>query len=139
NAAGIRVVKLRFGHVLGDGGLLEALAPAIRYGFVERFGSGEQWWSWIAIDDLVAIVLSAISEPEMRGVYNAVAPEPARNHTLMAAYARALGRRTFLPLPAPALRVAFGRQQAEEMLLSSQRVRSARLVEHGIHLRHPRL
>lgn len=137
--AGIRVVNLRFGHVLGEGGLLASLKPSIRLGFIDRFGSGEQYWSWIAIDDLIAVLLSAISDPDMRGVYNAVSPEPVTNHALMSAYAEALGHRAFLPMPAAALRLALGRQQADEMLLSSRRVRPSRLLEHGVSFRHPRL
>lgn len=137
--AGIRVVRLRLGHVLGEGGLLAALRPAIRYGLLARFGSGEQFWSWIAMHDLLSVMLIAMSDPRMHGVYNVTSPDPVRNRDFIATYAEVLGRRPVFPVPAPALRLGLGRQQADEMLLFSQRVLPARLHEHGVALRETKL
>jgi len=129
--AGIRVVRLRFGHVLGEGGLLATLRTPTKLGVGGRLGSGEQFWSWIGIVDLVALILEALGDPSLSGVINAVTAQPVRNADFVEEYASVLSRPAWLPVPAIALKLAFGREQAEEMLLWGQRVRPGVLQRHG--------
>jgi uncharacterized protein (TIGR01777 family) len=138
-AAGIRTVSLRFGIVLAaGGGALERMLPPFRLGAGGRLGSGEQWWSWIAIDDAIAVVELALADPSLEGPVNAVAPAPATNAGFTDALARVLGRPALVPVPAFALRLAFG-EMAAEVLLASQRVVPARLERAGFRWRHPEL
>ncbi len=129
--AGIRVLRLRLGHVLGRGGLLATLRRPTRLGLGGRLGSGRQFWSWIGLGDLVSIILLGLGEPRMAGVVNAVAPEPVRNADFARRHAAVLHRPAWLPAPAFALRVAFGAEQAREMLLWGQRVRPQALATLG--------
>ncbi|MGB8223587.1 MAG: TIGR01777 family oxidoreductase [Polyangiales bacterium] len=139
-SAGVRVVRLRLGHVLSaDGGLLGAMETPFKLGLGGRFGSGRQFWSWIAMPDLVGIILEAVHDEKMRGVINAVTPYPVRNRDFAKRYASALGRPAVLPAPAPALKLVFGSLQAREMLLFGQRVRPRVLEELGFDFRYPEL
>ncbi len=139
-SAGVRVVRLRVGHVLSaDGGLLGAMETPFKLGLGGRFGSGRQFWSWIAMPDLVGIILEAVYDEKMRGVINAVTPNPARNRDFAKRYASALGRPAVLPAPAAALKLVFGSLQAREMLLFGQRVRPRVLEELGFEFRYPEL
>jgi uncharacterized protein len=130
-AVGTRVLQLRFGHVLGDGGLLHALRTPTKLGLGGRLGSGRQFWSFIGIVDLVAIILTGLGDPNMRGVVNAVTPQPVRNGEFVEHYATMLHRPAWLPVPEFMLKLAFGAEQAQEMLLWGQRVRPGVLEERG--------
>jgi len=137
--AGIRVVHLRFGIVLARrGGALQALLPPFRLGLGGRLGSGRQFWSWIGLEDLAAVVREALENPNLRGPVNAVAPEAVRQRDLAATLGRVLRRPAVVPVPAFVLRLALG-EMADEMLLASTRVRPARLLETGFRWRHPDL
>lgn len=138
-ARGTRVVRLRLGHVLGQGGLLEALRTPTRLGLGGRLGSGRQFWSTIGIVDLVSIILTCLGDARLQGVINAVTPHPVRNAQFVERYAAALRRPAWLPVPAPMLRLAFGREQAEQMLLWGQRVRPRVLGELGFEYAWPQL
>jgi uncharacterized protein (TIGR01777 family) len=138
-AAGIRVVQPRLGVVLsGEGGVLKQVAPLFRLGLGGRLGSGEQVMSWIALDDLLGVLLLAIADDRLRGPVNAVAPQAITNHAFTETLGRVLGRPTFLPAPAFALRLALG-ELADELLLASQRVRPARLEQVGFAFAFPTL
>lgn len=135
--AGIRVVNLRLGFVLSRrGGGLARMLPPFRLGLGGRVGDGRQWMSFIALDDLLAAILHAITTESLRGPVNAVAPEPVTNAQFTKALGRALGRPTLLPMPLFAARAAFG-EMADELLLASQRARPARLVASGFAFAHP--
>ncbi|HJL16315.1 MAG TPA: TIGR01777 family oxidoreductase [Sandaracinaceae bacterium LLY-WYZ-13_1] len=122
---GVRVVRLRIGLVLGEGGgALAAMKPLFAAGLGGRLGSGRQWWPWIHVDDLVAMVQRAIADDAWSGAINAVAPEPIRQAGFAEALAAALRRPAFLPAPAFAIRTVLGGFAAE--LLSSRRVVPAR-------------
>jgi uncharacterized protein (TIGR01777 family) len=137
--AGIRVVKLRIGVVLsGSGGALARMLPPFRLGLGGRLGSGRQYMSWIALDDLVAAIRFAIDTPSLRGPVNATAPEAVTNADFTRTLGRVLGRPTPFPIPGPALRVLAG-GMADEALLSSARVRPRRLQESGFRFLHPDL
>jgi uncharacterized protein (TIGR01777 family) len=139
-SAGTRVVRLRIGHVLSaDGGLLGAMEMPFKLGLGGRFGSGRQFWSWIAMPDLVGIIFEAIHNEKMTGVVNAVTPHPVRNRDFAKQYASALGRPALLPAPSLALKLAFGPLQAREMLLFGQRVWPRVLEEMGFDFRYPEL
>lgn len=138
-AMGLRVVRLRFGHVLGKGGLLDALRTPTLLGLGGRLGSGKQFWSFIGIVDLVSIILEALGDSELRGVVNAVTPDPVRNHDFAQRFAHSLHRPAWLPAPKLGLRLVFGREQAQEMLLWGQRVRPGVLLERGFDYAWPRL
>lgn len=132
---GIRIVNLRIGLVLsGAGGALKKMLPPFRLGLGGVIGSGRQYWSWIAIDDLVSIVQHAMSADSLAGPVNAVAPGAPTNREFTKALGRAISRPTLFPMPAFAARLAFG-EMANELLLASQRVEPARLVESGYQFR----
>ena len=138
-ARGIRVVNLRIGVVLtAAGGALAKLLPPFRLGAGGRVGSGEQYMSWIGLDDLVAVVLHAIRTEALHGPVNATAPQPVTNREFTATLGRVLHRPTILPLPAAAARVVLG-EMADEMLLASTRVAPTRLTETSYRFRQPEL
>jgi hypothetical protein len=138
-SVGIRSVMMRLGLVLGaDGGAIARLAPVFRAGLGGRLGSGRQWVSWIALDDVVGAIMHALCETSLAGPVNAVAPEPVRNAEFSSALARVLGRGTFAAVPAIVLRTIFP-GMAEEMLLASARVHPQRLLESGFRFAHPEL
>ena len=127
-AAGIRVVHLRIGVVLSPlGGALAKMLPPFRMGAGGRIGDGRQWMSWIALDDLLDIVLHAIADESLSGPVNAVAPHPVTNEEWTQLLGKVLRRPAVLPMPAFAARAAFG-EMADELLLSSTRVIPERLM-----------
>ncbi|MGA8752135.1 TIGR01777 family oxidoreductase [Candidatus Deferrimicrobium sp.] len=136
---GIRVVALRIGMVLSPrGGALARMLPPFRAGLGGVIGNGRQYVSWIALDDLVGIVLHALQPGELRGPVNAVAPCPVTNRELTEGLGKALSRPTLLPVPAFALRLAVG-EMADALLLASARVVPRRLEETGYRFRFPEL
>jgi len=138
-AAGIRVVNLRFGVMLSSvGGALPRLLTPFKLGVGGRLGSGKQFMSWIAIDDVIGAILHALGTETLRGAVNAVAPEPVTNREFTRTLGRVLGRPTVFPMPAFAARLAFG-QTADELLLASQRVEPAKLLASGYLFRFPDL
>lgn len=134
--AGIRVVHLRFGVVLGPGGALARMTPIFRLGLGGPLGSGRQWMSWISLDDVVAAILFALDTPILAGPVNFTAPNPVTNAEFTRVLARCLHRPAIFPAPAFALRIALG-QMADEALLASARVLPARLTEAGFQFQHP--
>jgi uncharacterized protein (TIGR01777 family) len=136
---GIRVVALRIGMVLSPkGGALARMLPLFRAGLGGVLGSGKQYVSWVALDDLTGIVLHALSREELRGPVNAVTPRPVTNRELTEALGKVLSRPTLLPVPSFALRLAVG-EMADALLLSSTRVSPRRLEETGYHFRFPEI
>lgn len=137
--AGIRVVSLRIGLVLSAaGGALPRMLRPFRLGAGGVVGSGQQWMSWIALDDLVEAILRAVADERLRGPVNAVAPNPVTNGEFTRTLARVLGRPALLPLPRPAVWLLFG-EMGEALLLASARVRPRRLEEAAHRFRHPAL
>jgi uncharacterized protein len=129
--AGIRVVRLRIGTVLSrDGGALAAMLPIFRLGLGGRLGSGRQYMSWIAVDDLARIVIQTIGDDQMSGPVNAVAPNPVTNAQFTRLLGRALRRPAWIPVPAFVLRTVVG-EMADAALLSSARVHPKRLLASG--------
>jgi len=135
--AGIRVVHLRFGVVLGPGpGALARMLPIFRLGLGGRLGSGRQWMSWISVEDAMRALLFALETPSLAGPVNLTAPSPVTNAEFTRLLARQLRRPSFLPVPAFALRLALG-QMADEALLASTRAVPSRLLVAGFRFAHP--
>ena len=137
--AGIRVVRLRLGVVLtAAGGALAKLLLPFQLGVGGRLGSGEQYTSWISVDDVIGSVLHAIRTDELAGAVNVVAPQPVTNLEFTRTLGRVLVRPTLLPVPAAVARLAFG-EMADEMLLASTRVEPTRLAATHYTFRHSTL
>ena len=135
--AGIRVVHLRFGMVLGPkGGAMARLAPLFRLGLGGRLGGGRQWMSWISEEDAVAAALFALDNSALSGPVNLAAPQPIINADFTRELACAVHRPAVLPAPAFALRLAFG-EMADEALLASTRALPKRLTHAGFSFAHP--
>ena len=130
--AGIRTVNIRIGLVLSaKGGALRSMLTPFKLGLGGRIGSGQQWWSWIHVDDIVRGIHHAIRTDSVSGPVNLVAPNPVRNAEFTKVLASVLGRPAFFPVPEFALRLAFGEMAASELLLASQRVQPGRLGASG--------
>jgi uncharacterized protein (TIGR01777 family) len=138
-AKGIRVVQLRLGIVLSArGGALQAMLPPFRLGLGGVVGSGTQYWSWVALEDVVGAFLHALRTEALQGPANVVAPQPVTNREFTAALGKVLKRPTVFPLPARVARLLLG-EMAEALLLSSTRVAPKRLQETGYVFRFPAL
>ena len=137
--AGIRVVNLRIGVVLSPrGGALGKTLPLFKLGLGGIVGDGRQYWSWIVIDDMVAVILRSLTDERLRGPVNAVAPNPVTNREYTKTLGCVLSRPTVFPLPAFVARLAFG-EMADAVLLASARVQPKRLQESGYKFLFPNL
>ncbi len=137
--AGIRVVHLRMGVVLGPReGALGKMLPLFRLGLGGRLGSGRQWMSWIGLEDSIEAIRFVIENPELRGAVNVTAPGPVTNAEFTRVLAAHLKRPALAPVPAIALKLGLGKM-AEETLLASARVFPGKLTASGYSFRHPQL
>ena len=136
--AGIRTVNIRMGLVLSSkGGALVKMLPPFKLGAGGRLGSGRQWWSWIHVDDVVGAIQYAIQKNTSSGPVNLVSPDPQRNSDFTSVLAAVLRRPAIFPVPEFALHL--GNMAAEELLLSSQRVKPQALENTGYSFRFPDL
>jgi uncharacterized protein (TIGR01777 family) len=134
---GLRVVHLRFGVVLSPaGGALASMLPPFKLGLGGIIGSGGQFMSCIALDDVIGSIAHTLVTPALDGPVNVVGPEPVTNREFTKTLGAVLGRPTVLPLPGFAAKLALG-EMADELLLSSLRVQPARLLESGYEFRYP--
>lgn len=132
--AGIRVVHPRIGIVLsGTGGALPTMALPVRMGVGGPLGTGNQWLSWISIDDMLRVLRFAIERNDLEGACNAVSPHPVRNREFTRLLGRVLRRPAFMPVPEFLLKLVLG--EMAEILLGSQRVLPARLLQLGFQFR----
>lgn len=137
--SGIRVVHPRLGIVLSPkGGALGTTLPIFKIGVGGRIGSGRQYWSWVALDDVVGSILHSLTNESVSGPVNVGSPNPMTNAEYTKVLGRVLGRPTILPLPAPAARIMLG-EVADALLLASQRMEPARLKETGYTFRYSQL
>jgi uncharacterized protein (TIGR01777 family) len=134
--AGIRVVHLRTGVVMGSGGALAKMLPIFRLGLGGPLGSGRQWMSWIALDDWIAAAHFLLNQKNLSGPINMVAPQPVTSADFAHALGRAVHRPAVLSAPEFALHLAMG-EMADEALLASQRAVPKRLLDAGFHFRYP--
>jgi len=136
---GIRVVTPRLGTVLSPkGGALALMLPVFRMGIGGRIGSGRQYMSWIAMEDLVGVLHHAMHCESLKGAVNAVSPNPVTNLLFSKTLGRVLSRPVFLALPSFAARIVFG-EMAKEALLASARAIPAKLEGSGYTFRFPEL
>ena len=137
--AGIRVIYLRLGMVLSPsaGALAQMLSP-FGLGLGGRIGSGQQYWSWITLDDVISIIHHALTTEVLEGPVNAVSPCPVTNVEFTRILGKVLGRPALLCLPAFAARLALD-EMADEVLLASTRVEPAQLKGTAYRFRHSNL
>ncbi|BAY92989.1 MULTISPECIES: thylakoid membrane protein ThyD [unclassified Tolypothrix] len=135
--AGVRLVILRFGIVLGMGGALGKMITPFKLFAGGPIGSGRQWFSWIHLDDGVNLILQAIAKPEIEGVYNATAPNPVRMTELSQTLGQVMHRPSWLPVPALALEALLG--DGAKVVLEGQNVLPKRTVASGFEYQYPEL
>lgn len=131
---GVRVVCARMGVVLArEGGALASMRPAFRLGLGGPLGSGQQWMSWVHVDDVVGLLLHAAERAHVEGPLNVTAPHPERNIDFARALGRAMHRPAWLRAPAAALRLALG--DMADVVMASQRVIPAKAEATGYRFR----
>ncbi|MCC5664906.1 TIGR01777 family oxidoreductase [Nostoc sp. CHAB 5784] len=135
--AGVRLVILRFGIVLGNGGALGKMIPPFKLFAGGPIGSGRQWFSWIHVDDLVSLILQALTKPEIKGVYNGTAPNPVRMADLSQTLGQVMNRPSWLPVPSFAIEALLG--DGAIVVLEGQQVLPKRTVETGFEYKYPNL
>ncbi len=136
---GIRVVCLRIGVVLArEGGALHKMLTPFKLGGGGVMGSGNQYMSWVALDDVAGIVIHALTNDALQGPVNAVAPNPVTNSEFTKTLGRVLKRPTKAWMPTPVVKAMFG-EMGDALLLSSTRVEPARLAASGYTFRQPEL
>src|SRR5712691_7710205 len=135
----MRVARTRFGIILAKhGGALPQMMRPFRFGAGGRIGSGQQWMSWITLQDTVMVIRKVLENRAVSGAVNVVAPQPVRNADFAQTLGRVMHRPAILPTPAFALKFALG-EMAEALLLASQRVAPARLEQLGHRFSHREL
>jgi hypothetical protein len=133
--AGVRLVILRFGIVLGDGGALAKMIPPFQLFAGGPIGTGRQWFSWIHQDDLVNLIIEALTSPEMEGVFNATAPNPVRMSELCKTLGEVLHRPSWLPVPGFALEALLG--EGAKVVLEGQQVLPKKTTSYGFKYQYP--
>jgi len=137
--AGIRTVILRSGMVLSSkGGALSVMLTPFKFGVGGVVGSGKQWMSWIALDDMIRVILFAIENEALRGAVNAVSPNAVTNEEFTKTLGEVVYRPTILPLPEFAVNLALG-EMGHTLLLDSRRVTPKRLTAAGFEFEFPNL
>jgi uncharacterized protein (TIGR01777 family) len=138
--AGIRVVQLRSGIVLSRrGGVLGVMLLPFRLGLGGAIGRGRAYWSWIALSDAIRVIRFAIDTEAIVGPINAASPNPETNAQVTRTLAQVLRRPAWMRVPPAALRLVFGREAADEIMLSSTRLAPVRLLASGFRFGYPEL
>jgi hypothetical protein len=138
-AAGVRVAHVRTGLVAARrGGFLGKLLPLFRLGLGGRMGRGDQWWSWITIDDEVGAIRHLIDH-DVSGPVNLTAPQPVTNREFTSTLARVLRRPALVPVPSFGPKALLGAELAHELLFAGQRVEPRVLLDSGYRFRDPEL
>ena len=136
---GARVVSLRIGVVLSkDGGALDKMLTPFKMGVGGVVGSGKQWMPWIALDDLVNVIVFALDNAELKGAVNTISPGIVTNEGFTKALGAALSRPTILPIPEFAIRLLYG-EMGETLLLQGQRMIPEKLQNAGFEFQYPKL
>ena len=135
---GVRVAVMRFGVVLGkNGGALAKMIPAFKLFVGGPLGSGNQWFPWMHLEDLMAAILFILERQDVSGPFNFCAPNPVQYRELAKTLGKVLGRPSFMPAPAFMIRLAMG--EFGEVFLSSQRMLPDRLLKAGFSFQYPDL
>ncbi len=138
--AGIRTVRLRTGLVLdADDGLLPRTVLPFKLGLGGKLGSGDQYWSWITLEDEVRAILHLLLHSDLDGPVNLTAPNPVPFDVVRKVLSDVLNRPAFWPVPGFALKAVLGAERAEALILTGQRVLPARLSGDGFEFRHTEL
>ncbi|HBQ98981.1 MULTISPECIES: TIGR01777 family oxidoreductase [unclassified Roseofilum] len=132
---GVRSVILRFGIVMGDGGAIAKMIPPFKMFAGGPIGSGQQWFSWIHINDLVNLILFALRQPQMQGTFNATAPNPIRMNDLASIMGNILNRPSWLPVPSFVLDALLG--DGAKVVLEGQKVLPKKTLDSGFKFQHP--
>lgn len=127
--AGVRLVILRIGIVLAMGGAIAKMVMPFKLFAGGPIGSGQQWFSWIHREDLVNLILTALTQPNLEGTYNATAPNPVRMETFCQTMGEVMGRPSWLPVPSLALEILLG--DGAQVVLEGQKVLPKRTQEAG--------
>jgi uncharacterized protein len=136
---GARVVSLRIGVVLAkDGGALEKMLTPFKLGVGGVVGSGKQWMPWIALDDLLNVIIFALENEELKGAVNTISPDAVTNEGFTKALGKAVHRPTILPIPEFAIRLLYG-EMGETLLLQGQRMIPEKLQDAGFEFQYPKL
>ncbi|QZZ22131.1 TIGR01777 family oxidoreductase [Leptothermofonsia sichuanensis E412] len=133
--AGVRLVIFRIGIVLGMGGAIAKMLPPFKLFAGGPIGTGRQWFSWIHREDLVSLIIRALTQPDMEGVYNATAPNPVRMGEFCATMGQVLNRPSWLPVPGFALEVLLG--DGAKVVLEGQQVLPKRTQSTGFQYQYP--
>lgn len=134
---GVRLVILRFGIVVGDGGAVAKMIPPFKMFAGGPIGSGQQWFSWIDIDDLVSLILLALRQPQMQGIFNATAPNPVRMNNLASTLGTILNRPSWLPVPSFVLDALLG--DGAKVVLEGQKVLPKKTLDAGFEFKYSTL
>jgi uncharacterized protein (TIGR01777 family) len=126
---GTRLVILRLGIVLGNGGAVAKMLTPFRMFAGGPIGSGKQWFSWIHLEDLVSLIIQALNDPQMQGVYNATAPNPVRMKEFSKTLGKVLNRPSWLPVPDFVLETMLG--DGAQVVLEGQQVLPKRTESTG--------
>ena len=137
NSLGIRTVQVRTAPVLGSSGILKLLRPFFQWGLGGSLGTGNQWFPWVHIDDIVGVYLFALKNTELEGPVNAVAPEQVRYRNFVAHLGKIWSRPTAFNLSRPWIKLLFG--EFGEVVLNSQRVEPRKLLERGFVFAYPKI
>lgn len=133
--SGVRLVILRLGIVLGMGGALSKMLTPFKLFAGGPIGSGNQWFSWIHREDLVSLILRALTRPQMEGVFNATAPKPVRMAEMTTALGQVLNRPSWLPVPSFALEAMLG--DGAKVVLEGQEVLPKHTLAGGFDYQYP--
>lgn len=133
----VRLVILRLGIVLGMGGALGKMITPFKIFAGGPLGDGQQWFSWIHVDDVVNLILQGLNDPQMQGVYNATAPEAVKMSEFCNTMGQVMNRPSWLPVPGFALEAILG--EAATVVLQGQQVIPKRTLESGFKYQYPKL
>lgn len=133
--AGVRVVHTRFANILSpDGGMLDRILPIFKLGTGGQLGDGQQWWSWVTLDDTIRAIRFVLEDDSIAGPVNVASPNPVTNEEFTSILGQVLHRPTVARVPEFALRLAFN-DFADEALLASTRLTPKRLTEANFEFR----
>jgi len=135
--SGTRLTILRIGIVLGPGGAIAKMLPPFKLFAGGPLGSGQQWFSWIHRDDLVNLILRALTQPDLEGTFNATAPNPVRMVDLCQTLGKILNRPSWLPVPGLVLETLLG--EGAQVVLQGQQVLPKRTQASGFDYQYPTL
>jgi uncharacterized protein len=137
--AGIRVVHMRMGVVISSkGGALQKMMPIFQLGLGGKLGSGRQWMSWIAIDEIPLIIQFLMDHPELKGPVNFVSPIGTSNEDFTKCLGETLQRPTFFKVPSFGVNLMFG-EMGSTLLLNGLLVQPKKLLDNGYQFTYPKL